>query len=192
MPRTRKALDEAYGPRSSGPPSREAGTNRNEEEGGGCLRHFTSSSSDQYRYRRSLTTPTRWRGCGVAAGSDVVPSEGGLRALDGDRDLDGGGLPQRPADRRPLPRRRVGARGVPSRIDKPRVPGSAARGAEKRLRRMGFRVVAPAESFYVTQHERTACPRRGRVRRELGRAVGPAFRADQRGEAFRDGLSLGP
>jgi hypothetical protein len=80
----------------------------------------------------------------------------------------------------------------PSRIDRPRVPGSAARGAEKRLRRMGFRVVAPAESFYVTQHERTACPKRGRVRRELGRAVGPAFRADQRGEAFRDGLSLGP
>jgi Flavodoxin len=37
-----------------------------------------------------------------------------------------------------------------TRIAKPRLPGSAARGAEKRLRRLGFRVVAAAESFYVT------------------------------------------
>ena len=37
-----------------------------------------------------------------------------------------------------------------TRIAKPRVPGSAARAAEKRLRRLGFRVVAPSESFYVT------------------------------------------
>jgi Flavodoxin len=36
-----------------------------------------------------------------------------------------------------------------TRIAKPRLPGSAARAAEKRLRRLGFRVVAPAESFYV-------------------------------------------
>ena len=37
-----------------------------------------------------------------------------------------------------------------TRIDKPRVPGSAARGAQKRLRRLGFDIVAGAESFYVT------------------------------------------
>jgi hypothetical protein len=37
-----------------------------------------------------------------------------------------------------------------TRIDHPRVPGSAARGAEKRLRRLGFHVAAPSESFYVT------------------------------------------
>jgi hypothetical protein len=37
-----------------------------------------------------------------------------------------------------------------TRIDKPRVPGSAARGAEKRLRKLGFLVAAPPESFYVT------------------------------------------
>lgn len=37
-----------------------------------------------------------------------------------------------------------------TRIAKPRVPGSAARAAEKRLRRLGFRVVAASESFYVT------------------------------------------
>jgi hypothetical protein len=36
-----------------------------------------------------------------------------------------------------------------TRISKPRVPGSAARAAEKRLRRLGFRIVAPAASFYV-------------------------------------------
>jgi hypothetical protein len=37
-----------------------------------------------------------------------------------------------------------------TRIDRPRVPGSAARGAEKRLRRMGAHVVVRAESFYVS------------------------------------------
>jgi flavodoxin len=34
-------------------------------------------------------------------------------------------------------------------IDK-RVPGSAAKAAAKRLRRLGLRVIVPAESFYVT------------------------------------------
>jgi hypothetical protein len=37
-----------------------------------------------------------------------------------------------------------------TRIEKPRVPGSAARAAERKLRRAGFTIVAPAESFYVT------------------------------------------
>ena len=36
-----------------------------------------------------------------------------------------------------------------TRVDKPRVPGSAAHAAQRRLRRMGCTVVAPAESFYV-------------------------------------------
>jgi Flavodoxin len=36
-----------------------------------------------------------------------------------------------------------------TRIRKPRLPGSAARAAEKRLRRLGFRMVAPAASFHV-------------------------------------------
>lgn len=49
-----------------------------------------------------------------------------------------------------LPRSGVGAAAFDTRIDKPRVPGSAARGAEKRLRRLGFRVVAEAQSFFVT------------------------------------------
>ena len=36
-----------------------------------------------------------------------------------------------------------------TRIDHPRVPGSAARKAEKRLRHLGYPVIAKAESFYV-------------------------------------------
>ena len=62
-----------------------------------------------------------------------------------------------------------------TRIDKPRVPGSAARGAEKRLRRLGFQIATPSESFYVT---RTAGPlvdgEEERARRwgeELGRGL---------------------
>jgi hypothetical protein len=36
-----------------------------------------------------------------------------------------------------------------TRISKPRLPGSAAAAADKRLRRLGFRSVAPPTSFYV-------------------------------------------
>lgn len=36
-----------------------------------------------------------------------------------------------------------------TRIDKPRLPGSAARAAAKRLRKKGFDLLAPAETFYV-------------------------------------------
>jgi hypothetical protein len=44
----------------------------------------------------------------------------------------------------------VAAAAFDTRIDKPRVPGSAARGAERRLRKLGFRIAAPSQSFYVT------------------------------------------
>jgi hypothetical protein len=37
-----------------------------------------------------------------------------------------------------------------TRIASPRVPGSAARAAQKRLKRLGFRPAMPAESFYVS------------------------------------------
>ena len=36
-----------------------------------------------------------------------------------------------------------------TRADKPRLPGAASRAAHKRLLRLGFRVVAPPQSFYV-------------------------------------------
>ena len=45
--------------------------------------------------------------------------------------------------------RAIAAAAFDTRIDKPRMPGSAAHGAEKRLRRMGFQVLVPAASFYV-------------------------------------------
>jgi hypothetical protein len=37
-----------------------------------------------------------------------------------------------------------------TRIASPRVPGSAARAAQKRLKKLGFRPAMPAESFYVS------------------------------------------
>lgn len=46
--------------------------------------------------------------------------------------------------------RNLAAAAFDTRIDRPRVPGSAARGAEKRLRKLGFRIACPSESFYVT------------------------------------------
>jgi hypothetical protein len=46
--------------------------------------------------------------------------------------------------------RSLAAAAFDTRIDRPRVPGSAARGAEKRLRKLGFRIACPSESFYVT------------------------------------------
>ncbi|MEV0584536.1 flavodoxin domain-containing protein [Nonomuraea sp. NPDC050310] len=36
-----------------------------------------------------------------------------------------------------------------TRVGKPRLPGSAAKGALRRLRRLGLGLAAPAESFYV-------------------------------------------
>lgn len=44
---------------------------------------------------------------------------------------------------------RIAATVFDTRINKPRVPGSAARAGQKRLSRLGFRIVAPAESFWV-------------------------------------------
>jgi hypothetical protein len=37
-----------------------------------------------------------------------------------------------------------------TKVSKPHLPGSAARAAEKRLRRLGFRIATPAESFWVS------------------------------------------
>lgn len=37
-----------------------------------------------------------------------------------------------------------------TRIRKPRLPGSAARGSARRLRKLGYPIAAPATSFYVT------------------------------------------
>lgn len=45
--------------------------------------------------------------------------------------------------------REAGAATFDTRIAKPRLPGSAARAAQKRLRRLGLHIVSPAKSFYV-------------------------------------------
>ncbi|MFF4615523.1 flavodoxin family protein [Nonomuraea jabiensis] len=44
----------------------------------------------------------------------------------------------------------LGSAAFDTRVAKPRMPGSAARGIAKRLRRLGIGAVAPAQSFYVT------------------------------------------
>ncbi|MDA0634198.1 flavodoxin domain-containing protein [Nonomuraea sp. MCN248] len=45
---------------------------------------------------------------------------------------------------------RLAAAAFDTRVAKPRLPGSAARGAANRLRRLGVRSAAPAHSFYVS------------------------------------------
>ena len=47
------------------------------------------------------------------------------------------------------PRHRVSSAAFDTRIDKPRFPGSAAAGAAKRLRRLGFHQAMAPESFFV-------------------------------------------
>jgi hypothetical protein len=47
------------------------------------------------------------------------------------------------------PRHRVSSAAFDTRIDKPRVPGSAAAAAAKRLRRLGFHQAMSPESFFV-------------------------------------------
>jgi hypothetical protein len=82
-----------------------------------------------------LTRPRTRQDAATQAGGPVVSPSGGIREW------------LETAERPPAG---VDAAAFDTRIDKPRVPGSAARGAEKRLRRLGFRVAAEAESFYVT------------------------------------------
>lgn len=43
----------------------------------------------------------------------------------------------------------VGAAAFDTRVAKPRVPGSAAKAAHRRLRRLGFRMVSGPQTFYV-------------------------------------------
>jgi hypothetical protein len=47
------------------------------------------------------------------------------------------------------PSGQVGSAAFDTRVDKPRVPGSAPVAAAKRLRRLGFRQVVEPESFFV-------------------------------------------
>lgn len=49
--------------------------------------------------------------------------------------------------------RPVDAATFDTRVKRPRVPGSAARAAQRRLRHLGFRIVRPATSFWVRGKE---------------------------------------
>jgi hypothetical protein len=66
-----------------------------------------------------------------------------------------------------------------TRIDKPRVPGSAGRAVEKRLRRLGLRLVAPAESFYVLGTEGPLLVGELERARRWGQQLGSDFMAEQ-------------
>ncbi|HUX72006.1 MAG TPA: flavodoxin domain-containing protein [Cellulomonadaceae bacterium] len=52
----------------------------------------------------------------------------------------------------------VAAAAFDTRINSPKVPGSAARAARRRLDRLEFDVVAPPESFFVTGREGPVAP----------------------------------
>jgi Flavodoxin len=68
--------------------------------------------------------------------------------------------------------RGMAAAAFDTRIDKPRMPGSAAHGAEKRLRRLGFRVLLPAASFYVKDTSRPLLDGEAKRARHWGELLG--------------------
>jgi hypothetical protein len=75
---------------------------------------------------------------------------------------------------------RVPAVAFDTRINKPRVPGSAARAAKRRLRRLGFAVIAPAASFYVTGTAGPLVPDETDRARRWGEALGATLAGTRR------------
>ncbi len=61
-------------------------------------------------------------------------------------------------------------------IRKPNLPGSAARGAQKRLKRLGYRIVMPAEIFHVEDTTGPIADGEIERARAWGRAVVEAVR----------------
>jgi len=59
-----------------------------------------------------------------------------------------------------------------TRVHKPGLPGSAARGVEKRLGRAGARVLAPATSFWVTSTQGPLVPGEEDRARQWGNELG--------------------
>ena len=82
-----------------------------------------------------MSRPSTRQDARQRAGGHVVSQGNGVREWLAELHPEGRGTPAAAFD---------------TRIDKPRVPGSAGRGAERRLRRLGFTVLVPAESFFVT------------------------------------------
>jgi len=87
----------------------------------------------------SMSRPQTREAAAKQAGHTVTPESVGLREwLAG---LEWVGAGNQPGT--------VAAAAFDTRVDRPRLPGSAARKAYKRLRRLGFEVVEPAMSFWV-------------------------------------------
>jgi len=74
----------------------------------------------------------------------------------------------------------VTAAAFDTHIKKPRLPGSAARAAEKRLRRLGFRILAPATSFYVAGTPGPLLDGEAQRARRWGELLGSRFTAVRR------------
>jgi hypothetical protein len=74
----------------------------------------------------------------------------------------------------------VAAATFDTRIKKPRLPGSAARAAEKRLRRLGFRIAAPATSFYVAGSSGPLADDEAERARRWGESLGREFTTARR------------
>ena len=82
-----------------------------------------------------MSRPSTRRAAAEQAGGGAVAAQGGLREW----------LAALPASTAHLP-----AAAFDTRVDRPRTPGSAASGAARRLRRLGYELVARPESFRVT------------------------------------------
>jgi len=63
-----------------------------------------------------------------------------------------------------------------TRMEKPRLPGSAARAAARRLRRAGFRVISPPRSFFVTGAQGPLVPGELERARRWGDELGLSIR----------------
>jgi len=73
------------------------------------------------------------------------------------------------------PSARLASAAFDTRIAKPRMPGSAARGVAKRLRRLGLAAVTPAESFYVTGTQGPLVAGEVERARQWGERLGSSF-----------------
>jgi len=74
---------------------------------------------------------------------------------------------------------RVTAAAFDTRISKPRLPGSAAGAAGKRLRRLGYRMIARPASFYVAGTPGPLLAGEAERARKWGETLGSEFIARQ-------------
>ena len=74
--------------------------------------------------------------------------------------------------------RDLAAAAFDTRIAEPRVPGSAARRAEKRVGKLGFKIATPSESFYVTGTAGPLVDGETERARRWGEELGKGFKGD--------------